>query len=163
MSLLPALLPALLLTLATAAQTQRAADLCASLRPGAAVTARVVTSSIAAGDSLVRAAVCVVPSRAGADIKVGSYHGELHFNPAIYTVTAVEKAGGGVRVENANIAGQVNFAGAAPQGFPGGALVTVVLRVRGGQRPALRLTMKELNTTDGRSLMKGLVVAETPK
>lgn len=157
------LLPALLLTLVPAAQPRPAADLCASLRPGAAVTARVVTSSIVARDSLVRAAVCVLPSRAAADARLGSYHGELHFNPAIYTVTAVEKAGGGVRVENANIAGQVNFAGAAPQGFPGRALVTVVLRVRGGQRPALRLTMKELNTTDGRSLMKGLVVAETPK
>ena len=157
------LLPALLLTLATAAHTQRAADLCASLQPGGAVTARVVTSSSAAADTVVRASVCVVPARAAADVKLGSYHGELHFNPAIYTVASVEKAGGGVRVENPNIAGQLNFAGASPQGFPGRALVTVVLRVRGGQRPALRLTMKELNTTDGKSLMKGLVVAETPR
>ena len=157
------LLPGLFLALATAAPPQRAADLCASLQPGAAVSARVVTTSIAAGDTVVRASVCVVPSRAGADMRLGSYHGELHFNPAIYTVTSVEKAGGGVRVENANIAGQLNFAGASPQGLPGRALVTVVLRVRGGQRPALRLMMKELNTTDGRSLMKGLVVAEPPR
>ena len=156
-------MPSTLLHLAilVAASVQGAADPCAAQQPAAAVTARVVTS--AARDSLVRATVCLVPSRSSAGARVGSYHGELHFNPAIYAVSTVEKAPGGVRVENATIPGQVNFAGAAPDGFPGRALVTVVLKARSAQRPALRLAMKELNTTDGKSLMQGLVTAGAPQ
>lgn len=158
------MLTVLALPLLAAAALQRVADPCAAQQPGASVTARVVTGALTSRDSLVRATVCVVPARAAAATKVGSYHGELHYNPAAYTLASVEKAEGGVRVENATIAGQVNFAGAAPSGFPGRALVTVVLKVRNpAQRPALRLSMKELNSTEGKSLMQGLVVAETPR
>lgn len=152
------MLTALLLAL-LAAPPDDATNPCDSLRAAASVTARVVAVSRSPRDSVVRASVCVVPARVpGA--KVGSYHGELHYNPAVYTVSAVEKGEGGVRVENATIPGQVNFAGAAPAGFPGRVLVTVVFRALGSQRPQLRLAVKELNTTDGKSLMQSLVVME---
>jgi hypothetical protein len=152
-------LTAFLLALLGASRTDAVADPCDALQPTASVTARVVASSRSARDSVVRATVCVVPARAST-VKLGSYHGELYFNPAVYSVSAVEKGDGGVRVENATIAGQVNFAGAAPSGFAGRTLVTVVLRAKGAQRPALKLAMKELNTTDGKSLMQGLVIPE---
>lgn len=99
----------------------------------------------------------------GTSLKIGSYHGELHFDSATVTVARVDKAEGGVRVENATIKGRVNFAGAAPAGFPGRALVTVVLKVgKDAARPTLRLTIKELNTTDGQKLSQDVVVEGAP-
>lgn len=134
-----------------------ASDPCAELQPGRAITARLVTSRTAPGDTLV-ATVCIVPMRGSAPLKVGSYHGELHFDPTT-TVVRIVKPEGGVRVENATIAGQVNFAGAAPTGFPGRSLVTVVLKLgKTTARPALRLQIKELNTTDGQKLSQEVVV-----
>lgn len=139
-----------------------APDPCTSLQPGAAIAARVVTEVASPRDTMVTATVCVVSAR-GTETKIGSYHGELHFDSTAVSVVRVVKPEGGVRVENPRVKGQVNFAGAAPAGFPGRALVTVVLRVRAGTRPALRLAMKELNSTDGASLVKQLVVAGAPQ
>ena len=136
------------------------ADPCDQLQPGRTITARVVTSRTTPGDTLV-ATVCVVPMRGstGGALKIGSYHGELHFDSTTATVARVDKAEGGVRVENARIKGQVNFAGAAPAGFPGRALVTVVLKLSGATvKPSLRVTIKELNTTDGQRLAQDVVV-----
>jgi hypothetical protein len=152
-------LASLALLLLLQARQRAGADACASAKPAASPRALVVVPTVQAKDSLVRATVCVVPATAGA-AAIGSYHGELHFDSTAVTVVRVEKAAGGVRVENANLKGQVNFAGEAPAGLPGRSLVTVVLRVRkAGSAPALKLTMKELNSTDGKSLMKQLVVA----
>ena len=152
----------LVLAIATAPQ-QPAPDPCASRQPGSAASAVVVVGARAPGDSLLTATVCVVTARASA-AKIGSYHGELHFDSTAVRVVRVEKPAGGVRVENSTLRGQVNFAGAAPAGFPGRALVTVVLQVKPrAALPALRLTMKELNTTEGASLMKQLVVAGVPQ
>jgi len=139
---------------------QRAgADVCASAKPSASLRAMVVTPARQAKDSVMRATVCLIPA-AGSSASIGSYHGELHFDSTVVSAVSVEKPAGGVRVENANVKGQVNFAGAAPAGFPGRGLVTVVLRLRRpGAAPALTLRMKELNSTDGKSLMKQLVVA----
>jgi hypothetical protein len=139
---------------------QRAgADACASAKPAASLRAMVIVPPRQAKDTLVRATVCVMPAT-GTAATIGSYHGELHFDSTAVAAVTVEKAAGGVRVENANVKGQVNFAGAAPSGFPGRALVTVVLKLRRpGSAPAFKLTIKELNSTDGKSLMKQLVVA----
>ncbi|HYC49652.1 MAG TPA: hypothetical protein VEB19_00960, partial [Gemmatimonadaceae bacterium] len=136
-----------LLILAMLQSPQRAAaDPCASAKPAASLRALVVLPSNAARDTVIRATVCVVPPAGSAPV-IGSYHGELHFDSTVVREVAVEKAAGGVRVENANLKGQVNFAGAAPSGLPGRALVTVVLRLRrAGTTPAVRLTMKELNS-----------------
>jgi hypothetical protein len=141
-----------------------ASDPCAELQPGRTITARLVTSRTTPGNTLI-ATVCVVPGRgaAGQALKIGSYHGELHFDSTTATVARVDKAEGGVRVENATIKGQVNFAGAAPAGFPGRALVTVVLKVATpATKPTLRLTIKELNTTDGQKLSQDVVVEGAP-
>ena len=149
-----------LLLLALLQPTQRAsADPCASVKPATTLRAVVLAVPPTGRDSVVRATVCVVPP-SGAAPKIGSYHGELHFDSTVVATVAVEKPAGGVRVENTTRTGQVNFAGAAPTGFPGRGLVTVVLTLRRpGAAPALRLLMKELNATDGKSLMKQLVVA----
>ena len=136
-----------------------AADACVAARPAAAPRAVIVVPPGQGKDTLLRATVCIVPAT-GKAAAIGSYHGELHFDSTAASVVSVEKAAGGVRVENAALKGQVNFAGAAPAGFPGRGLVTVVLKLRRpGSAPALRLTMKELNSTDGKSMMKELVVA----
>lgn len=142
-----------------------APDPCAALEPGRTITARLVTArqTPGGGDTLT-VTVCVVPQRGSAPLKIGSYHGELHFDSTA-TVVRVDKpeGGGGVRVENATIAGQVNFAGAAPTGFPGRALVSVVLKLKGATaRPMLRLQLMELNTTDGQQLSQNVVVEGAP-
>ena len=139
------------------------ADPCAELQPGRTITARLVTSRHTPGDT-VTATVCVVPMRGMNALKIGSYHGELHFDSTAAVVARVVKPEGGVRVENATIRGQVNFAGAAPTGFPGRALMTVVLRMRSAStKPALRLVIKELNTTDGQKLAQEVVVEGAPR
>jgi len=138
-----------------------ASDPCAELQPGRTITARLVTSRTTPGDTLI-ATVCVVPMRGSAALKIGSYHGELHFDSTA-TVVRVDKPEGGVRVENTTIRGQVNFAGAAPAGFPGRSLVTVVLKLgKPVAKPMLRLQIKELNTTDGQKLSQDVVVEGTP-
>ena len=153
------MIASLALLLVLQAPQRAGADACASAKPAASMRAVIVVPARQTSDTLVRATVCVVPASGGA-ASIGSYHGELHFDSTAVSVVKVEKPAGGVRVENANLKGQVNFAGAAPAGFPGRGLVTVVLRVRRpGSALALRLTMKELNSTDGKSLMKQLVVA----
>ncbi|HEU4995391.1 MAG TPA: hypothetical protein VFT29_11260 [Gemmatimonadaceae bacterium] len=139
------------------------AEPCASTarKPGASPQAFLV-SQTRSRDTLVSVAVCVMLPKASA-AKVGSYHGELYFDSTTTTVARVEKqSSSGIRVENATLAGRVNFAGAAPSGFPAGPLVSVVLRTRPGAAPRVRLKMIELNATDGTSLMKALVTSSEP-
>lgn len=136
-------------------------DPCAALQPGRTITARLVTARQTPGDTLT-VTVCVVPARGSAPLRIGSYHGELHFDSTT-SVVRVEKPDGGVRVENATLAGQVNFAGAAPTGFPGRALMSVVLKLKSASaHPTLRLQIKELNTTDGQKLTQDVVVEGSP-
>lgn len=143
------------------------AEPCASTahKPGAAPQAFLVSQAVSPTrprDTLVTVAVCVVLPKASA-AKVGSYHGELYYDSTTTTVARVEKlSSGGIRVENATLAGRVNFAGAAPAGFPAGPLVSVVLRTRPGAPSRVRLKMIELNATDGTSLMKALVTSSEP-
>lgn len=102
-------------------------------------------------DSLVRIAVCVaVP----VGRRIGSYHGEVTFEPADARLVRVEKPGDGMRVENTTLAGRVNFAAAAPSGLDSGVLLVVVLKaVRAGTPPRVKLCMLELNDTRGGSLL----------
>lgn len=151
----------MLISLAALVLASGTPDPCAALQPGRAITARLVATRHAPGDTLT-ATVCVVPARGSAPLKIGSYHGELHFDSSA-VVVRVDKPDGGVRVENASIAGQVNFAGAAPTGFPGRSLVTVVLKVgTATANPVLRLRIRELNTTDGQKLSQDVVVEGVP-
>ena len=133
---------------------------CAARKAGTQAQAFVAVAPVAgARDTMMTATVCVTLAVRSAQ-KIGSYHGELHFDSTAVRGVRVVKAEGGMRVENATQAGRVNFAGAAPTGFPEGALVKVVLRLRkAGQRPALTLEMKELNTVEGVDLMKQLAAA----
>ena len=102
-------------------------------------------------DSLVRVAVCVtVP----AGRRVGSYHGEVTFVPGDARLVRIEKPGDGMRVENATVAGRVNFAAAAPSGLDSGVLLVVVLKTaRAGIAPLVKLCMLELNDTRGGNLL----------
>jgi hypothetical protein len=140
-----------------------ATDPCATLQPGRTITARIVTTRHAPGDTMT-ATVCIVPQRDAAALRIGSYHGELHFDSTMVRVARVDRPEGGIRVENSTLGGQVNFAGAAPSGFPGRALVTVVLKLQGASaKPSLRLLIKELNTTDGQKLSQEVVVEGPPR
>ena len=112
-----------------------------------------------ARDTVMTASVCVLPATAGTG-KIGSYHGELHFDSTRARVLRVQKPAGGVRVENTGVSGVVRFAGAEPSGFAPGQLLSVVFRVRTpGTNAPMRLKMIELNGTDGTSLMKQLVTS----
>ncbi len=125
------------------------------------VEAFVAMSPRRRADTLATVTVCVIAR--SSTVRIGSYHGELRFDSASVRVVRVEKPEGGMRVENAGLPGRVNFAGAAPDGFAPGALVSVVLRIRTrGIEPALRLTMRELNAVDGTNLLPGLVTSGRP-
>ena len=104
-----------------------------------------------ARDSLVRIAVCVaVP----AGHRVGSYHGELDYGTADARLVGIEKPDDGMRVENATVAGRVNFAAAVPAGVGSGMLLVVVLKAaRSGAVPRVKLCMLEVNDTRGGSLL----------
>jgi hypothetical protein len=100
----------------------------------------------------------VFPAKAPA-AKIGSYHGEVHFDTTRARVLRVDKPAGGVRVENTGLPGMVKFAGAEPTGFAPGQILRVALRVhKAGSTPAVRLKMIELNGTDGASMLPRLIV-----
>lgn len=103
------------------------------------------------GDSIVTVAICMnVPAAR----RVGSYHGELTFSAARAIVVAVTKPEGGMRVENVQVPGQVNFAGALSDGTGSGELLTVTLRTTGHDDGVpTRLRMIELNDLAGNSLL----------
>jgi hypothetical protein len=129
---------------------------CAARKAGAAPEAFVAVAPARARDTVMRASVCVVLP-AGSRATIGSYHGELHFDSSAVASVRVQRTAGGMRVENATVPGRVNFAGAAPAGFPQGTVVSVVLRLRKpGAQPTIQLKMLELNATDGTDLMKQL-------
>jgi len=68
-----------------------------------------------------------------------------------------------MHAENSRESGRIRFAAAAPTGFPQAALLSVTLRVaKAGTRPVVTLDMRELNTTDGASLLQQLVAVPSP-
>ena len=149
------------LQLAASGRTPVAADCGRTPAKAADIEAFVAVKPLRQSDSLATVTVCVVPR--SASVHIGSYHGELLFDSTSVHVVRVEKTAGGMRVENATNPGRVNFAGAAPEGFPAGAMLRVVLRVRPrGKTPALRLAMKELNAVDGKNLLPQLVTTGQP-
>ena len=158
-----AVLSTVLIALAVSAASDTSpSDPCATRKPSASIEAFVVMPAMRARDSVVSAAVCVVTARSST-AKIGSYHGELYFDSTAASVLRVEKTTDGLRVENTSLAGRVNFAGAAPTGFSTRMLLNLKLRVRkAGAHPRLRLKMLELNATDGRNLMKQLVISAAP-
>jgi hypothetical protein len=110
-----------------------------------------VVSTPSRRDSLVTAVVCLKHAEG---VKVGSYYGELVFDSTTARVVDVARAAGGMRVENARDGGRVRFAGAEPTGFTQGMLLRVTLRLtRPGKVPAIALQMRELNSTQGGSLL----------
>jgi hypothetical protein len=132
-------------------------DPCATSAPGPSPRAFVTITPTRSRDTVVTAYVCAFPAKASA--KIGSYHGEVHFDSTRARVLHVRKPAGGVRVENAQIPGMVKFAGAEPTGFAAGQLLSIALRVgKAGTTPGVRLKMIELNGTDGASMLKQLVV-----
>lgn len=160
------LLPTLLaLNTLTSVSDTGPADRCADRKPGTGLRAVVVVTpaKTSARDTVVTASVCVLGGPRPSTAKVGSYHGELYFDSTAAAVIRVDRPADGLRVENITLAGRVNFAGAAPNGFSSGALVHVLLRVTTpGAIPKLRLRMLELNAIDGSNLMKALATSSSP-
>ena len=128
--------------------------------PPAQVQAFVELAPVRASDTLVVATVCIVSRTA----KIGSYHGELSFDTtAARFVRAEALTADGMHAENGRESGRIRFAGAAPTGFSEPALLSVTLRVRkAGTRPTVHLDMRELNATDGASLLQQLVAVPSP-
>lgn len=130
-------------------------------RPSAAVEAWVAMRPVRAADTVATAHVCVVTKSAAT--RIASYHGELRFDSTAARVLRVEKVAGGMRAENATKRGEIRFAGAAPDGFAPGPVMSVSLKLaRRGRRPALSLRMLELNTAAGESLLPQLVNHSAP-
>jgi hypothetical protein len=124
------------------------------------VQAYVELAPVHPSDTLVTATVCIVSRSA----KIGSYHGELLYDSLTARfVRAETPTAAGMHAENSRESGRLRFAGAAPTGFPEPALLSVTLRVRkAGTRPAVRLDVRELNATDGASLLQQLVPVSSP-
>jgi hypothetical protein len=153
----PGLLAVMLLAFDGAAHASGAASADCERRPTATVEAWIAMAAPRPADTLVTAQVCIATRSAAT--KVGSYTGELRYDSTSVQVLKVERGAGGMRVENATRRGEVKFAGAAPNGFPEGAVMTLSLRVtRRGMKPALRLRFVELNAANGTSLLPQLVV-----
>ncbi|MBI3569274.1 MAG: hypothetical protein HY084_13830 [Gemmatimonadetes bacterium] len=133
---------------ATAARCARAAD---------TVATSWVELDPPSGRGDVTARVCLRPAVNGP--AVGSYHGELTWDPAVARTLEAVSARGGSRVVNASERGRVRFAGASPAGFASGELLRVRLRtVRRGRPARIALMWREVNAADGRSLLAGLRV-----
>lgn len=82
------------------------------------------------------------------NVKIGSYTGRLHFDPAKLTFRAENPIGDGLRVANANGApqGEIRFAGAAPNGFTTMVLYDGTFEVKSANfRQGLTLSMEELS------------------
>lgn len=133
---------------------------CAAHAVLGAFEAFVVATPINTTDSTIEAVVCVGTRPGALTPQIGSYHGELLFNPAHVAVLRVERLPGGLRVENA-LAGRVAFAGASPSGMGPGPLLLVALRVRGD--PELALRMLEMNGRSGTDLRPSLRIANPPR
>ncbi len=84
----------------------------------------------------------------GQNVKIGSYTGRLHFNPASLTFKAENTINDGLRVANATGAstGEIRFAGASPNGFTTLVLYDGTFEVKSTDyRQGLSLTMEELS------------------
>ena len=93
----------------------------------------------------VRVSVHVRSGEAG--LKVGSYTGRLHFDPAQLQYKAEIAINDGLRVANPNGAtGEIRFAGANAVGFANLTLYSAQFTVKGGAWvPSLALQMEELS------------------
>jgi len=82
-------------------------------------------------------------------VKLGSFTGRLHFDPAKLTFQSQNAINDGLRVANANGAsqGEIRFAGAAPNGFASLVLYDGTFVVKSADyEQSLSLTMEELSS-----------------
>lgn len=92
--------------------------------------------------------VSVVVRSADANLKVGSYTGRLHFDPAMLQYKAEVAINDGLRVANPNGAagGEIRFAGASATGFADLTLYSATFTVKGTSWSRdLTLLMEELS------------------
>jgi hypothetical protein len=102
--------------------------------------------------------LCLAPGAAG----VGSYSATLTFDSTMARVTRVDVSGG-MQVANANVAGNVRIAGAAPTGFHAGALAVARLTIlRGRSLPKIRVVLREASSPTGASVLAGAKVSGYP-
>ena len=112
----------------------------------------------AVADTVIRVRLCLVPPKAG----IGSYSATLTFDSTTMRAARVDVSGG-MQAANANVAGSVRLAGAAPNGFQPGLLATIVFRPKRGKRLSkIRLTLLEANTPSGASVLADSKVAGYP-
>ncbi len=100
-------------------------------------------------DTLAQVRICLALPQGK---RVGSFHLEIDYDSTRARALRASPASGGAQVANTLIAGQVSIAGAAPAGFGRGVLSTITFRRRAGTVGPMRLTLRELNGTDGGSI-----------
>jgi hypothetical protein len=117
-----------------------------------------ITGTPSAADGTVAATVCL-RAASGAP-RVGSYQGEVRYDPAQVEIVRVDRMPGGMRVDNVTRPGRLLFAGANPSGFGEPVLLRLRLRPRAGRAaaPALELQVREVSAVGGGDLTPRVLV-----
>lgn len=137
----------LLAVLAIAAAPMMA-DGAASQAAGPGVRPAVAVAAEAGGGSRVEVRL----ERDAAAPQVGSFQGELRFDPAALTLAGAELPAGLVGAWNQVEPGRVRFAGVSPNGLAGGAVLVLRFTSRAPVAPnQLQVRLEEVFAVDGRS------------
>jgi hypothetical protein len=148
----------LVFALAGCSAQAHAATPCAATAPAAVARFFLEPDTAAISSSVASVRVCLIAASGG----VGSYSATLTFDSALMRATRVDVSGG-MQVANAQAAGTVRLAGAAPAGFPSGVLATLRFTLRRGTSlSTIRLAVTEVNSPSGASLLQGASVTGYP-
>jgi len=135
-----------LLAVLAVAAVPALADGAASQTPR--VRSAVAVSAEAGGGSRVEVRL----ERDAAAPQVGSFQGELRFDPAALTLAGAELPAGLVGAWNQVEPGRVRFAGVSPNGLGGGAVLVLRFTSRAPVAPdQLQVRLEEVFAVDGRS------------
>ena len=110
-----------------------------------------------AADTIARVRLCLVPPKA----QVGSFSATLTFDATTMRAVHVDVTGG-MQAANANVPGIVRLAGASPNGFKPGPLATISFTRRRGKLSSIRLSLLELSSATGNSVLSDAKVEGYP-
>lgn len=132
---------------------------CQQVARGSEIHAFVAGGPLNASADTLTISLCLVAGP-GAQ-RIGSYQGELRFDPAAASLVSARHAPGGMRVHNEIEPGRLRFAGVAPDGIAETAVLHLVLRLPPSRRtiPPIALTIREIASTGGDDLTASVVAA----
>ena len=101
-------------------------------------------------DTIVEMRACL----SGAGKRIGSFHAIIQFDTTRARAISIAAPRFGTVVHNESRPGHIAFAGATPAGFEDGPVLLVALRLaRAGRTPPVSLDVKELNSTEPKSML----------